>query len=94
MGMSSGVVFLRSKDNEQYQKMVKVAQACTDAGVALPEEVDKYFDGEFEYNPEAPLEVSARGIAKEYRAEMVDGFDIHIKDIPEGVEIIRFYNSY
>jgi antitoxin component HigA of HigAB toxin-antitoxin module len=94
MGMSTSVVFLRSKDNDQYQKMLRVAQTCTEAGVELPEEVDNYFDGEFEYNPEGPLEMNAEKVATEYHAEMQEGYEIKVSDIPDGVDVIRFYNSY
>jgi hypothetical protein len=94
MGMSTSVVFLRSKDNEQYQKMLRVAQTCTEAGVDLPDEVEDYFDGEYEWNPEGPLEMDADKFLKEHHAEMQEGYEIKVSDIPEGVDVIRFINSY
>ena len=95
MGMSSHVTFLRSQDNPHYKRMLKIKYACEEAGVNYPEEVDEYFGGYgIDNQDEYPLEVSARGVEKEYRAEMEEGFEIKVSDIPEDVDVIRFVNSY
>ena len=95
MGMHSYVEFLRTKDNEHYKRMLKIKHACDEAEIDPPEEVDEYFGGDgVDNRDEYPLEVSGRDIATEYHAEMIDGYEVKVSDIPEGVEVIRFCNSY
>jgi len=94
MGMSSSVSFLRSPDNPQYQKMLKARHACEDAGIDLPQEIRDYFSDQYGLgDDEAPLTIDCN-IETEYREEMQEGFEIRIKDIPDGVDVIRFVNSY
>ncbi len=90
MGMSTHVVFLRSKDDEQYQKYLKVFLACVEANTDLPKEVNEYFgvDGEIE----APLEVAYK--PREWHNEYAEGFEIDVDEIPKGVKTIRFYNAW
>lgn len=90
MGMSTSVVFLRSKEDEQYQKYLKVFLACKEAGMGLPEEIDAYFGGEDDID--APLEVKCK--PRKWSNEYAEGFEIDVDEIPKGVKTIRFYNSW
>ena len=95
MGMSSHVTFLRSKDNDHYKRMLKIKHACDEAEVNPPEEVDEYFGGYgVDNQDEFPLEISGRDIATEYHADMEEGFEVKVSDIPDDVDVIRFCNSY
>lgn len=88
MSMSTHVVFLRSADDPTYQKYLKIYRACEEAGLVAPPEVTSYFeDGE-----EGPLEV--RCYPREWNDDMQQGYEIDVSDIPEGVKIIRFWNSW
>ncbi len=92
MSMSTDVILLRGKDNPQYQKYLKVLNACIEADIPLPYDVDKYFGGEGEDNPEFPLEIDFE--ADEWGEDGRAGIDIDLDTIPEGVKTIRFYNSW
>lgn len=93
--MSTHVYAFISSDNETYEKHAKVLRACIDAGVSeLPKETAEYFDCKYpeEYLFEEKLEVEIP--TYEYSADMEEGFEIYISQIPEGVHKIRFVNSY
>lgn len=95
MGMSTRVIGFISSENETYKKHEKVLVACIDAGIKkLPKETAEYFGSEYpaEYLLEQKLEIK---IPKhEYNEDMVEGYEVYISDIPEGVEKIRFVNCY
>lgn len=89
MSMSSTVVGIVPPDAE-WKKMKATWDACEEAGVDPPEEVDAYFEGE---------EPDPKGMAipiscEEWRGEMSEGYEVIISKIPEKVKIIRFYNSW
>ena len=90
MSMNTRVVLLRDKADFEHQKKVKVLRACVEAGVDMPEEIEKYFAST--HDEDLPLEVDfeARKWGDDYR----QGFEIDIVDLPEGVKTIRFYNSW
>lgn len=92
MGMSTHVVGFIPPD-EQWHKMVKVYNACRAAGLPVPKECEVFFD----YEDPAGLpgrEVVLKKGVQEYRADMRDGYDIHLDQLPKEVKIIRVYNSY
>lgn len=90
MGMSTHVIGYTSENNEKYQKYLKILRSCQEADVDLPEEVDEYFE-----DTDHPEEVLSKDLPlTEYSDECSAGYEILVKDIPEGVEKIRFYNSY
>jgi len=95
MGMSTRVEGFISSDNETYRKHSAVLRACIDAEVScLPKETAEYFGSEYpsEYLLEDKLIVDIP--KREYTEDMTEGFEILISDIPEGVEMIRFANSW
>ncbi len=93
MSMSSHVVFLRDRNDPQYQKFLKVLLACREAGIDLPERVDDYFGGEgVDSDPETPLQTPFE--PREWSGNMSEGFEINIDEIPAGVKTIRFFNSW
>lgn len=90
MGMSTFAVGLRSADDPAYQNMVRAAQALTAAGLEWPREIEDYFHGETSL--EAPLTVELP--LREYKDDMEEGYELDVKDIPQGVVTIRFWNSW
>ena len=91
MGPTVSVLFLRDKNNEEYQKKLKVFKSCLDAGVEIPKEVDDYFGGKGkENNIEEPLHVDFG--AFDYDPDK--GYEIDVDDIPSGVKTIRFFVNY
>jgi len=96
MGMSTYVKGFVSPENETYKKHCKVLDACIEAGISkLPEETAKYFDCEYPegYLFEEKLEVSIPQHEWD-DGDMCNGYEIKVSEIPEGVEVIRFVNSY
>ena len=95
MGMSTHIIGLRTTNDKTYQKHAKVLRACIDAGVSeLPKETAEYFGEKYpeEYLFEEVLAVKVP--AEEWGEDMQEGFEIKVAYIPQGVETIRFYNSY
>jgi hypothetical protein len=96
MGMSTYVTGFVSPNNETYKKHCKVLRACIDAGIyELPSETADYFGSKYPSEDlfEEKLEVSLP-IHEWNDGDMCEGFEISVSEIPEGVEIIRFVNSY
>lgn len=84
--------------DDLYQKQKKVFIACMEAGIDLPKETAEYFGSQYpeKYLLEEKLIVRMKeGVHyKNYNADMQDGFEIELKDIPQGVTKLRFVNSY
>jgi hypothetical protein len=94
MGMSTSVKLLRDKNDKSYQEKLSVFNACRQADVNLPLEIDEYFGGNgVDNDPEYPLEIDFEP-TREYETDWSQGFEIDIDDLPEGVRTIRFYNSW
>ncbi len=89
MGMSTYVRGITSENNPEYQKHLKVYMVCKEAKVSLPRETEKYFNGE---DPEYKLEVEIP--SRKWNEDMREGIEVIVAQIPSGVEIIRFINSY
>ena len=96
MGMSTYVKGFVSPNNETYKKHSKVLRACIDAGISeLPKETAEYFGSEYpeEYLFEEKLEVEIK--QHEWTDnDMSQGYEIKVSEIPKGVEVIRFVNSW
>jgi hypothetical protein len=95
MGMSTHVYAFISSDNDTYKKQCKVLQACIDAGIKeLPKETADYFGSDYPEHClfEEVLEIEIT--AHEYSEDMQEGFEVRISELPEGVETIRFVNSW
>lgn len=95
MSMSTNIVAFIPDNDPTYLKHKKVLLACHEAGVKeLPKETAQYF-GEKYVEPcylEEKLTVKLK--MEEWKNEYCSGYEIFVKDIPVGVEKIRFYNSF
>ena len=95
MGMSTHVIGLISDKDPLYQKHAKVLRACLDADIEkLPKETAKYFGSDEPYESLFDEKRTVKIPKKEYCEDMIEGYDIEVSKIPEGVTTIRFYNSY
>lgn len=78
--------------DERWEQMARIFFACKEARVEPPYEVSEYFeDGEPEPHGK---EVSLKGLAREYKADMHWGLEIEVGKIPENAKVLRFYISY
>lgn len=92
--MSTEVVGFKEAD-EQWKKMKSVWDSCEHAEIKIPEEVYNYFNGENPGDkPGFDIDLKHTSCCSEYNYEYGSGYEIKISDIPEGVSIIRFINSW
>lgn len=93
MSMSTHVVGFAPPD-EKWQKMKAVWDACAAAKIPVPDEVDRFFNFNVPDSSGVEIELENLECVSEYRAEMVDGFQIDLSKLPPNVKFIRFFNSY
>lgn len=91
MSMSTEVKGFRPPD-ERWQQMKAVWDACVAANVPIPEPVAEFF-GWTAPNP-AGIEVKIPHREYTNRERVEDGIEIDVADIPDGVTVIRFINSW
>jgi hypothetical protein len=92
MGMSTHIVGIKPTD-EDFMKMLKVYNACHEAGVDLPKKVLEFFSYE-EPDPSGIVVDLPIGCIERYSADGEDRFEVNVEDLPEDIKIIRFYNSW
>ena len=90
------VVLLRDENDPQYQKYLAVLNACIAAGIDdMPPEVDEYFGGDgMDNDPAYPLEIDFKPNEWYKPNESEEGYDIDVRQLPEGVKTIRVYMSW
>lgn len=86
--------------DDKWRRMKAVWDACQEADVPIPADVEQYFGGE---DPDpAGVEVDQTvlidsGVITDWNDGdhgMSEGVEIHVDKIPADVKIIRVYNSY
>lgn len=75
-----------------YLAKLKVWEACETAGVPIPDEVLEYFNHE-EPDPSGMV-TEITGAMRDWSRVGAEGHEVIVGDLPEGVEIVRFYNSW
>ncbi len=92
MGMSTNVIGFRPPD-EKWKKMKAVWDACLAADTDIPEDVNTFFNGD--PPDERGVEVELTGpCCAEWSDDYRQGYEIDVTKLPEGLAIIRFYNSW
>lgn len=89
MSMSLSVTGYKPPDNK-WKKMKAIWDACEEAEIKLPVEVERFFGG---YDPDdSGVEVDLDGTSccSSYREEMEQGFEIEVAKLPKDVKVIRF----
>ena len=89
MSMSTHVIGFKPPD-ERWQKMKEAWDACVKAKVEPPKSVTDFFNDEEPDSAGVEVEIPTR----EWRDDSREGYEVSIDALPEGVKIIRFYNSW
>ena len=76
--------------DEEWHKMKAIWDACLEAQVPIPRQVEEFFGGELPDPAGIELEIPAR----EYHGDMEAGYEIDVSDIPPQATTIRFVNSW
>lgn len=95
MGMSTHVRAFTSPTNEDYIRHAKVLKVCLEAGLTtLPPETAEYFGDSYVHESKLDEKLDTKIPVHKWYNDSCDGYEVYIKDIPAGVEKIRFYNAY
>lgn len=98
MGISKYVIGIRPPD-EKFIRMAAVWNACKDAGIDLPSEVEDFFEGEspdplgVRINLTPGMSYGGNGV-REYDSDHESGYEVSLADLPKDVTIIRFIESW
>ena len=95
MGSTRHVIGFKAPD-EKWVKMHKVWKACKDAGIAVPREVEKFFNYVAPESAHGALVVLDK-YAAEYSAGEEEGIEIDLealRKVHPDLKIIRFYIAY
>lgn len=93
MGMSTYVHGYGPPD-ERWRKMAAVWHACAEAGIDPPAEVEEYFEDGPPDRRGQEIHVPSTHWSPDDKGWPAEGIEVKVSDIPEGVEYIRFINSY
>ena len=93
MSMSTHVIGFKPP-NAKWKKMKKAWDACTEAGIDIPKEVEEFFDSTAPCDAGVEVDLEERVCCKKYEADMQDGFEINVEKLPKDITVIRFYNEY
>lgn len=91
--MSTHVVGFRPPD-EKWKKMYTVYQACQAADTSIPEAVHKFFGYETPDESGVSVNLERHECCAEYKADMINGYEIDISKLPENITKIRVYNNW
>lgn len=89
MSMSTHVIGFVPPD-EKWKQMKVIWDACSKADIALPGEVEEFFDGEEPSEKGQEVEIPYSKWSDENR----QGIEVEINKLPKNVKLIRFYNSW
>lgn len=93
------------KPDGKWQQMKAVWEACTNANVDIPDEVDEYFNGDApdsagvivplasEYQMSHHGKRNDDGVTL-YHEDGRNGFEVDLSQLPPDIQKLRFYVSY
>lgn len=94
MGMSTHCIGFKPPDDHWLQ-MKAVWDACVKAMIEVPEEVDRFFNGETPDDSGVEIRLDYTDCCSDYSdGDMRVGIEIDLDKVPKGVKAIRFVNSY
>ena len=94
MGMSTHIVGFRPA-NDRWKKMKAVYETCAAAGIAVPEDVQRFFDYEPPGNkPGISVDIKNCEAVSQWVDESKSGYEIDITKLPKDITIIRVYNAW
>jgi hypothetical protein len=83
--------------DDRWQRMKTVYDACTAAGIEIPDEVDRYFNGERPDGEGVAIDhhdLLPSGAVTEWHEDMREGYEINLGLLPDDVTVVRVYMSY
>ena len=89
MSTSIFVVGFKPPD-DKWKKNKAVWDACKQAGIKIPKEIEEYFD----WRDPDPAGVEVKIKASEYTAEDIDGLEVDLTKLPKDVTTLKFCVSY
>ena len=94
MGMSTHVVGFRPPD-KKWLKMKAAYEACEAADIAVPDDIEDFFDGEGPSDkPGMEVQIKRTEAVKEWSDDSRSGYEIDVTKLPKDVTVIRVYNSF
>lgn len=95
MSMSTWVIGLRTVNDPIYKKHLAVLKACDEADIEiLPKETTAYFKSEYTDISIAEEVLTVKIPFTEKSEDGTHSYEIKVSEIPQGVETIRFCNSW
>ena len=93
MGLSWRVTGYRPP-NEKWQKMKTIYDACIASDVRPPPQVEEFFAHEAPDDSGVTVQIMDYGTdtpaVKHVRGEYWEGLEVHLDNLPDGVNILRF----
>jgi hypothetical protein len=80
--------------NQKWRDMKAVWDTCEEADVEPPKEVYDFFEGEAPDEAGVEVDLEKLPCVKTHNADMQEGFEVYVNNLPEDITVIRFYNSY
>ncbi len=77
-----------------WNKMKAIWDACEAADIPVPASVLHYFHHEKPDQSGVTIDLEDDPAVSEYSAEMEKGYEVDLSKLPDGIKIIRFYNSW
>lgn len=99
MGMSTFVVGIKPPD-DHWRRMKAAWDACEEAGIEPPQSILDFFEGEKPDPAGVTIDLlhferlEPHSSVKEWSDDYGKGYEVHVKDLPPDVTILRFYNAW
>lgn len=93
MGVSTHVIGFRPPD-EKFRRMKSAFDACVEAGVEPPVEVQAFFNYESPDEAGVEVEIHECVAVKVWNDSYRSGFEVDVTKLPKDVTVLRFYNSW
>lgn len=93
MSMSTHVIGIKPPDTK-WRKMKAIYDACVEAEIDPPDEVQKFFVWEKPDPKGVIADIKNHECCSLYKDNISEGFEIDLKKLPKDITIIRFYNSW
>lgn len=91
MGMSTYVVGIKPPD-KRWQRMKAAWDACEEAGVEIPSDVERFFDWE---EPDSQgVVVDIEEACNPHKADGCEGIEVDLTKLDPDITILRFINSW
>ena len=91
--MSTHIVGVQPAD-EKWSEMKAVYDACTKAGIEVPDDVWMFFNENPPDDAGVIVDIEGTEAVSGYYADPNQGFEVDIRKLPKDICIVRFYNSY